>query len=93
MGVFQGRSGDDGEAVVVCFGALVAFLQAAPIPCTRKGVVLGVLPELCRGHLERVGIADNALAGRRCESKVEVSNGAGCRTDGFNGCLMTQRDE
>lgn len=73
MGVFQRRPGDNGEAVVACFDALVAFLQAAPLPCTRKGVVI---LELWRGHLKRVGIADNALAGRRCEMKV---NRASCR--------------
>lgn len=52
MDVFQRRPGHDGEAIVVCFGALVAFLQAAPTPRTRKGVVLGVLLELLERPVE-----------------------------------------
>lgn len=80
MGVFQRRPGDDVEGVVACIETLAVVFGTAPIPCTRTGAVPGVPLELWRGQLERDGVADNALAGRRCESKVKVSDGAGCRT-------------
>lgn len=76
--VCQRRPENDVEVVVVSIEGLAVSLRTAPMPGKRRDVVLGVLLELSRGHLERVGVKNNALAGRRCESKVEVRDGESC---------------
>lgn len=78
VSVSQRRPCNDVEVIVASIEGLAVSLRTVPMPGTRRDVVLGVLLEPSRGHLERVGVEHNALAGRRCESKVEVSDGESC---------------
>lgn len=75
VSVSQRRPCNDVEVIVASIEGLAVSLRTVSMPGTRRDVVLH---ELWRGHLERVGVEDNALAGRRCESKVEVSDGESC---------------
>lgn len=60
----------DVEAVGGSIEDLAVSLRTVTMPDTRENVVLGVLLELWKGKLERDGVANIALAGRRCKSKV-----------------------